>query len=132
LNGYWGDNAGTHFVGEPSPELQKMYQIVMDTLRKGISAIKPGVRACDLDKMLRNSIQSQGYAPYPHHSGHGLGTTYHEEPRIVPYNTIELQPGMVIAIEPGIYVPSVGGVRLEDVMLVTQDGCEVLTRHLGN
>lgn len=132
LNGYWGDNAGTHFVGEPSQELQKIYQIVLDTLRKGIAAIKPGVRACDLDEMLRNSIQSQGYAPYPHHSGHGLGTTYHEEPRIVPYNTMKLEPGMVIAIEPGIYVPSVGGVRLEDVMLVTQDGCEVLTKHLDN
>jgi Xaa-Pro aminopeptidase len=132
LNGYWGDNAGTHFVGEPSTELKKMYQIVLDTLRKGIDAIKPGVRACDLDKMLRDAIQGEGYSPYPHHSGHGLGTSYHEEPRIVPYNTMQLQPGMVIAIEPGIYVPNVGGVRLEDVMLVTYDGCEVLTKHLGN
>jgi Xaa-Pro dipeptidase len=132
LNGYWGDNAGTHFVGEPSPELKKMYQVVLDTLRNGIDAIKPGVRACDLDEMLRGTIQGKGYSPYPHHSGHGLGTTYHEEPRIVPYNTMQLAPGMVIAIEPGIYVPGVGGVRLEDVMLVTQDGCEVLTKHLGN
>jgi Xaa-Pro dipeptidase len=132
LNGYWGDNAGTHFVGEPSTELKKMYQIVLDTLRKGIDVIKPGMRACDLDKMLRNMIQDKGYSPYPHHSGHGLGTMYHEEPRIVPYNTMQLQPGMVIAIEPGIYVPNVGGVRLEDVMLVTSDGCEVLTKHLDN
>ena len=132
LNGYWGDNAGTHFVGEPSQELRKMYQIVLETLRRGIEAIKPGVRACDLDKMLRDAIQERGYSPYPHHSGHGLGTTYHEEPRIVPYNTMKLQPGMVVAIEPGIYVSGVGGVRLEDVMLVTYDGCEVLTKHLGN
>jgi Xaa-Pro dipeptidase len=132
LNGYWGDNAGTHFVGEPSAELKKIYQIVLDTLRAGIAAIKPGVRACDLDEMLRSSIQRQGYAPYPHHTGHGLGTSYHEEPRIVPYNAMNLQSGMVIAIEPGIYVPGVGGVRLEDVMLVTHDGCEVLTKHLGN
>lgn len=132
LNGYWGDNAGTHFVGEPSQELKKMYQIVLDTLRKGIDAIKPGVRACDLDKMLRDAIQGQGYSPYPHHSGHGVGTAYHEEPRIVPYNPLKLQPGMVIAIEPGIYVQGVGGVRLEDVMLVTIDGCEVLSKHLDN
>lgn len=132
LNGYWGDNAATHFVGESSAELHKMYQLVLDTLRKGIDAIKPGVRACDLDEMLRGAIQGGGYSSYPHHSGHGLGTSYHEEPRIVPYNTIKLQPGMVIALEPGIYVPDIGGVRLEDVMLVTQDGCEVLTKHLGN
>ncbi|MCX6064760.1 MAG: M24 family metallopeptidase [Chloroflexi bacterium] len=132
LNGYWGDNAGTHFASEPSPDLKKMYQIVLNTLKKGIAAIKPGVLACDLDKMLRNAIQDEGYAPYPHHSGHGLGTSYHEEPRIVPYNQMKIQPGMVIAIEPGIYVPGTGGVRLEDVVLVTQDGCEVLTKHLGN
>ena len=132
LNGYWGDNAGTHFVGEPSPELSKAYSVVMDTLCEGISAIRPGVRACDLDMQLRTAIQSAGYPAYPHHSGHGLGATYHEEPRIVPYNPLALQPGMVIAIEPGVYIPNIGGVRLEDVVLVTQDGCEVLTRHLGN
>jgi len=132
LNGYWGDNAGTHFVGEPSQELKKIYQIVLETLQKGIDAIKPGVRASDLDKMLRESIQGHGYSSYPHHSGHGIGTTNHEEPRIVPYNTLKLQTGMVIAIEPGIYEPNVGGVRLEDVVLVTDDGCEVLTKHLGN
>jgi Xaa-Pro aminopeptidase len=132
VNGYWGDNAGTHFVGEPAPELQRVYQIVLATLRKGITAIKPGLRACDLDNMLRSAIQGQGYPRYPHHSGHGLGTSYHEEPRIVPYNTMKLQPGMVIAIEPGIYLPGLGGVRLEDVVLVSNNGCEVLTHHLGN
>ena len=132
LNGYWGDNAGTHFVGEPSPELRKAYHVVLDVLREGIAAIRPGVRACDLDLHLRDAIQHRGYPSYPHHSGHGLGTTYHEEPRIVPYNTLALQPGMVIAIEPGVYIPNIGGVRLEDVVLVTPDGCEVLTRHLGS
>ena len=132
LNGYWGDNAGTHFVGEPLPELSKAYPTVLDVLREAIGAIRPGVRACDLDMRLRQAIQRAGYPSYPHHSGHGLGVTYHEEPRIVPYNKLALQPGMVIAIEPGIYLPNIGGVRLEDVVLVTQDGCEVLTQHLGN
>ncbi len=132
LDGYWGDNAGTHFIGEPTRELRRMYSLVLDALRQGIEAVKPGVKACDLDKMLRDLIRDQGYPVYPHHSGHGIGTSYHEEPRIVPYNQACLEVGMVVALEPGIYVPAVGGVRLEDVVLVTESGCEVLTRHLDN
>ncbi len=131
LNGYWGDNCGTHFVGEPPSQLRRAYQVVLAALCAGMAAIRPGLRACDLDAQLRKAIQDGGYEPYPHHSGHGLGTTYHEEPRIVPYNTAALQPGMVIALEPGVYIPGAGGVRLEDVVLVTRDGCEVLTRHLA-
>jgi Xaa-Pro aminopeptidase len=80
--------------------------------------------------MLRDYLQQQGYPVYPHHTGHGLGVTYHEEPRIVPYNTLTLEAGMVLAIEPGIYLPDEVGVRLEDVVLVTSDGCERLTHHL--
>lgn len=132
LNGYWGDNCGTHFVGEPSPELRKAYHIVLDALCAAIAVVRPGLRACDLDAKLRKAITDAGYPVYPHHSGHGLGVTYHEEPRIVPYNQQALQPGMVIALEPGIYLPGIGGVRLEDVLVVTRDGCEVLTRHLAN
>lgn len=129
-DGYWGDNSGTHFIGEPVAELKKAWRVVRETLRAGVAAVRPGVRACDLDAQMRKAIQDAGYAPYPHHSGHGLGAAYHEEPRIVPYNTQALRAGMVIALEPGIYIPDVGGVRLEDVVLVTQDGCDVLTRHL--
>ena len=130
LAGYWGDNAGTHFVGEPSQALRKIYQLVRETLQLGVGAVRPGLRACDLDEMLRAAIGQQGYPVYPHHSGHGIGTSYHEEPRIVPYNTATLEPGMVIALEPGIYLPEIGGVRLEDVVLVTEGGCELLTFHL--
>jgi Xaa-Pro aminopeptidase len=130
LAGYWGDNAATHFTGEPPDELLKIYRTVRDALRRGVEAVRPGVRAADLDGMLRAAIQDAGYPVYPHHSGHGIGTSYHEEPRIVPYNTLTLQPGMVVALEPGIYVPDTGGVRLEDVVLVTGDGCELLTTHL--
>jgi Xaa-Pro dipeptidase len=131
LNGYWGDNAGTHFLGEPSTELIKMYRAVRSALQMGVEKVRPGVLASDLDRMLRAQIEASGYPVYPHHSGHGLGASFHEEPRIVPYNDLPLEPGMVIAIEPGIYFPEVGGVRLEDVVLVTQDGCELLTTHLS-
>ncbi len=130
LNGYWGDNANTHFAGSASPELAKMRSVVWDTLRWGIDQVKPTVVARDLDQMMRNKIRATGYEPYPHHSGHGIGTTYHEEPRIVPYNNMQLQPDMVIALEPGIYMPGSGGVRLEHILLVTADGCEILTQHL--
>jgi Xaa-Pro aminopeptidase len=132
LDGYWGDNAGTYFVGEVSQELRRIYTVVLETLRRGIRAVRPGLKARDLDALLRGLIRDQGYPVYPHHSGHGLGASYHEEPRLVPYNEMKLEPGMVVAIEPGIYLPGVGGVRLEDVVLVTASGCEVLTSHLGN
>jgi Xaa-Pro aminopeptidase len=130
LDGYWGDNAATYFVGEPSAQLAKAYAVVHDTLRQGLELVRPGLRAGDLDNALREAIRSAGYEPYPHHTGHGLGVAYHEEPRIVPYNDMLLEAGMVIAIEPGIYLPGVGGVRLEHALLVTATGCEVLTQHL--
>ena len=130
LNGYWGDNAGTHFIGQPPAALEKAYRDVRAALESGITAIRPGMKACDLDGLLRAEITSRGYASYPHHSGHGIGTTFHEEPRLVPYNPMTLQAGMVVALEPGVYLPGVGGVRLEDVVLVTDIACKVLTQHL--
>jgi Xaa-Pro aminopeptidase len=131
LNGYWGDNAGTYFLGEPSAELKKMYRSVRAALQMGVEKVRPGVRASELDRMLRAQMEAESYPVYPHHSGHGLGASFHEEPRIVPYNELILEPGMVMAIEPGVYIPGVGGVRLEDVVLVTKDGCELLTNHLS-
>jgi len=130
LDGYWGDICGTHFVGAPTAQMANIRGIVHDALRRGMDAVRPGVIARDFDAMLRGTIRAAGYEPYPHHSGHGLGVSFHEEPRLVPYNDMALAPGMVIAIEPGIYLPGVGGVRLENVVLVTEDGCELLTRHL--
>jgi len=131
LDGYWGDICGGHFVGEPSAEMSRIWRIARETLRRGVDAVRPGVIAKDLDALMRNAILDMGYEAYPHHSGHGLGTSFHEEPRIVPYNERTLEPGMIVALEPGIYLPGIGGVRLEDVVLVTADGCEVLTRHLA-
>jgi Xaa-Pro dipeptidase len=131
LDGYWGDTAGTWFAGEPSAELARAFQAARDALRTGIDAVRPGVMACDLDALLREAVRRfDGNVTYPHHSGHGIGTTYHDAPRIVPFETMRLEPGMVITVEPGIYLEGVGGVRVEDAVLVTTDGCELLTRHL--
>ncbi len=132
LDGYWGDNAATYFVGTPAPELVKAYGVVRAALRRAVDAVRPGLKASDLDALLRDAIRAPGYPPYPHHSGHGMGTTYHEAPRIVPSNDLPLEPGMVIALEPGVYLAGVGGIRLEEAVLVTADGCEVLTRHLSD
>jgi Xaa-Pro aminopeptidase len=131
LENYWGDNCAVWFVGEPTAELKKIYAVVKSALQAGSEAIRPGVKAGDLDAQLRSIIRDAGFEPYPHHSGHGMGASYHEEPRIVPYNEMRLEPGMVLALEPGIYLPGIGGVRLENAFLVTSDGCEVLTRHLS-
>jgi Xaa-Pro aminopeptidase len=130
LDGYWGDNCAGYFVGEPSTELEKVYKVVKGSLYAGRDAIRPGLKAEALDALVRKYIRDAGYEPYPHHTGHGLGTIYHEEPRIVPNHPMELEPGMVLVLEPGIYLAGVGGVRLEDAYLVTSDGCEVLTTHL--
>lgn len=131
LNGYWGDNAGTYFAGEPRAELRAIYSVVRDALYRAIDAIRPGVSAGEIDELLRGEIKSAGHEPYPHHSGHGLGTANHEHPRLVPGNEMRLEAGMVLAVEPGIYLGERGGVRLEHAVLVTEDGCEVLTRHLA-
>lgn len=130
LDGYWGDNCCVHFAGLPTVEMAQIYRIVRNVLGRAIEAVRPGLPARDLDALVRGAIKSAGYEPHPHHSGHGIGASYHEEPRIVPYQALPLAPGMVIALEPGIYLPGVGGVRLEDVVLVAKDGCELLTRHL--
>ena len=130
LDGYWGDNCGTYFLGEPAAELRKIYAVVNETLLRLVAAVKPGQSARALDQMAREAIRTAGYEPFPHHTGHGVGAAYHEEPRLVPYNSMVLEPGMVVAVEPGVYVPGLGGVRLEHVLLVTTDGAEVLTQHL--
>jgi Xaa-Pro dipeptidase len=129
LNGYWGDSCNVYFAGRPSAELQKMYRASHEALDAAIGAIKPGVAANHIDRVSRDVLSRDGYPPYPHHTGHGIGTTYHEEPRICGYNSMPLQEGMVIALEPGIYVEGVGGVRLEHVVVVTSDGCKQLTQH---
>ncbi len=91
LNGYWGDTCTTFAVGGAgSARQRKDFQLIRETLSIGIDAIRPGVRACDVDRAMREHAAKAG--GFPHHGGHGVGVVYHEEPRITPYNTLELAP----------------------------------------
>jgi len=119
--GYWGDSCATVAVGEPSREAQRMHGRVLAALYRGIDHARPGVLASELDAVVRADM-------YSGHTGHGVGTTYHEAPRIVPTDNTSLEPGMVIALEPGCYERGFG-IRLEYVVLITNDGCEPLSSH---
>ncbi|MDM8527107.1 Xaa-Pro peptidase family protein [Anaerolineales bacterium HSG24] len=129
LHGYWSDSCATYFATEPTATQKKLHQTVSDALDLGRSMIRPGMKANQIDMRTRQFIEQAGYNVYRHHTGHGVGVSGHEEPRIVSYNETELQQGMVIMLEPGIYLPGQTGVRLEDAYLVTVDGAEQLTHH---
>jgi Xaa-Pro dipeptidase len=129
LGGYWSDSCATYYAGERSPQQSSMHQAVANALDLALSLLRPGAVARDIDQQVRHSIAAAGYAVYPHHTGHGLGVSGHEGPRITPYNDEVLQAGMVIAVEPGTYIPGETGVRLEHAALITSDGAELLTQH---
>jgi len=122
LNGYWGDSCNTFVVGQSSSVQRKSFALVKEALNIAINSIQPGVKAMEIDRLMRRHIGN-----FPHHGGHGVGTLYHEEPRIVSYNNMILEPDMVIALEPGIYEKEYG-IRLEHLVLVTETGCELLTK----
>lgn len=122
LHGYWGDSCATLTTGNPPIAAREAHAQCVAALERGIAAVRPGVVAGELDALIRAGLD------YPHHSGHGLGTTLHEEPRIVPGSTTVLEAGMVIALEPAAYHDS-WGVRVERVVAVTETGCEILSGH---
>lgn len=114
--------------GAASEKLQQVYAIVLEAQRRAIAAVRPGVAASAVDAAARSHIADAGYGSYFSHGlGHGLGLQVHEAPSLRPTSQAVLQPGMVVTIEPGIYLPDWGGVRIEDDILVTTDGAEVLT-----
>jgi Xaa-Pro aminopeptidase len=129
MDGYWSDSCATYFVGERTAQQANMHHVVSDALEFGISLIRPGEVAREVDRKIRQFIADAGYPVYPHHTGHGVGVSGHEAPRIVPYSDEVLEEGMVIMLEPGIYLPGETGVRLEDGMLIVSDGVELLTHH---
>jgi Xaa-Pro dipeptidase len=128
VEGYYSDITRTYAVGEIDEELQSIYSVVEEANAAARNLIKPGIEAQDVDRAARRVIEKAGYGEYfIHRTGHGLGLEIHEPPYIVEGNDLALQPGMTFTVEPGIYVPGRGGVRIEDNVVVTQDGCESLT-----
>ncbi|MCH4354443.1 metallopeptidase [Staphylococcus sp. HMSC068D03] len=129
-NHYCSDMTRTVKFGTPSEEAQTIYNIVLEAETNAIEAIKAGVPLQDIDKIARDIISDAGYGDYfPHRLGHGLGLEEHEYQDVSSTNSNLLEAGMVITIEPGIYVPNVVGVRIEDDILVTENGYEILTNY---
>ncbi|MDP5276497.1 M24 family metallopeptidase [Chengkuizengella axinellae] len=126
--GYISDITRTISVGTPSDEMRKIYDIVLEAQVRSVEAIKPGIHGKDLDSISRDYISEKGYSKYCGNSaGHGIGLSLWEEPFISPKSSLTLQPGMVVTMEPGIYIPGVGGVRIEDDVVITENGNEILT-----
>lgn len=129
-NSYWSDITRCLFLGEiGNPKLKEIYEIVLCANLEAISKVKPGIPAKEIDKTARDIITEAGYGElFLHRTGHGLGLSIHEEPMITGVNELILEEGMTFTIEPGIYIEGVGGVRIEDDILVTSDGCITLTK----
>lgn len=128
---YCSDMTRTVFLGEVSPRQREIYEIVKEANRRGIAAAKPGNRMCDVDKAARDYITQQGYGPYfTHRTGHSIGLEVHETGDVSAVNEAIIQPGQCFSVEPGIYLPQEGiGVRIEDLVLITETGCEVLNHY---
>lgn len=127
--GYISDITRTVAIGAVDRKQQEIYQIVLEAQLNGLNNIKPGMTGIEADRFTRDIIESYGYGEnYGHGTGHGIGMDVHEAPTVSARGQDILKPGMVITIEPGIYLPGFGGVRIEDDALVTENGLEVLTK----
>lgn len=128
--GYCSDITRTVAFGDINDKQAEIYETVLKAQEAAVAASKPGVACSEIDLTARNIIRNQGYGDYfPHRLGHGLGISVHEYPSLTETNTLKLQPGMVYTIEPGIYVPDVAGVRIEDDLYITETGSEILTKY---
>ena len=128
LAGYCSDMTRTVALGRASANEAGWYHAVLESQLAGIAAVRPGVTAGQVDEACRKVLKKNKLAQYfTHSTGHGVGLEIHEPPRLAAGETAVLEPGMVLTIEPGVYIPGQGGVRIEDMILVTKTGCEVLT-----
>ncbi|MFA6807603.1 MAG: Xaa-Pro peptidase family protein [Eubacteriales bacterium] len=130
INGYRAENERTFLIGKPTAEQKKCLKIAIEAQKIGLEMVKPGVKAKDVDIASFKVIDEAGYGDYVQHRiGHGLGLTEHEEPYLRFDNELVLKEGMVYTIEPGIYIPGVGGFRHSDTIIVTKDGCRSITKY---
>ncbi|AGL02033.1 M24 family metallopeptidase [Desulfoscipio gibsoniae] len=129
VDNYNSDMTRTISLGSPSNQIKQIYNIVLEAQLAGLVAVRAGVAASAVDKAAREVIASYGYGEYFGHStGHGVGLAVHEGPRLSLRDDTVLQEGMVVTIEPGIYLPGTGGVRIEDSVIVEKEGCRLLTK----
>jgi Xaa-Pro aminopeptidase len=129
LDGYNSDLTRTFFIGDIDARLEKIYTIVNNARAKAIESVRPGITTGELDRIARDYISHNGYGDYFGHSlGHGVGLDIHEAPWLKKNTHEALEPGNVFTVEPGIYLPEIGGVRIEDMVLCTENGYEVMTQ----
>lgn len=128
MNGYCSDITRTVVLGQATDRHREIYETVLEAQMLALEAIKPGMSGAEADEVARTFITQRGYGEYFGHGlGHGLGMEIHEEPRLSRNGSVTLAPGMIVTVEPGIYIPRFGGVRIEDDVVVTADGVERLT-----
>lgn len=129
VNGYCSDMTRTVVIGRAGERQREIYDVVLRAQTAAIQAVKPGIKGCEVDAVARDIIRESGYGDcFGHSLGHSVGLMIHETPCFSPKDETVLEPGMVITVEPGIYVEGFGGVRIEDVVAVTEDGCRNLTQ----
>ncbi len=132
-NGYHSDMTRTVCVGKPTAEMEKVYNIVLEAQQAALEAANGGITGCELDKIARDIIKDAGYGEYFGHSlGHGVGMEIHEKPNACESNKDILKSGAVVTVEPGIYLPGKFGVRIEDFVILTENGCNNLTKCAKN
>jgi Xaa-Pro aminopeptidase len=126
--GYCSDMTRTVFLGKPKPEERKVYEAVLEAQENAVQAVAPGASCAEVDEAARSVLRREGLAEaFTHSTGHGVGLEIHEPPRIGAGQAARLQPGLVITIEPGVYLPGKFGIRIEDMVAVTRSGGQVLT-----
>lgn len=127
--GYCADLTRTFFLGKPNQRLKKIYNIVLAVQKKQISMVKAGASCAAIDQKGRDLFKKYRLAKYfTHTTGHGVGLKIHQKPRISYKSKEILKAGQVITIEPGVYIKGLGGVRIEDMLIVTKNGCKVLSK----
>lgn len=123
--GYNSDSTRTYSIGEPDAEVARRYAVLQRAQAEAVGAVRPGISAGSVDAVARDVLAAEGLAEvFVHRTGHGIGLSVHEEPYIVAGNEIVLEPGMAFSVEPGIYFPGQWGARIEDIVIVTEDGVE--------